>query len=166
MDASSPVSDATTRGRVSVRSASIHDTSAILALGRKAFDELQRRGVPIHPDDNAIFDTLAGVIRHRFCFLAIDHVTGKAIGCIGAFPTRQWWSPQWTLQQAFWYVAPKHRRSKAGELLMRAIITRAREESLPVFMFSLDADKRNVAMQRFMRRLGFSVSGSTFVMKA
>jgi len=148
---------------ISVRSATIFDASAILLLGRRAFDELQAKGVPIFPEDSGLLSTLADVVNNRFCFLAIDKRSGKAVGCIGAVPLRQWWSPKWTLQQAFWYVVPKHRKTRAGRMLMQALLIRAKEAGLPLFMFSLDGGANEQVMRRFMRGMGFTAIGGSYV---
>jgi predicted N-acetyltransferase YhbS len=146
---------------ITVRRANPFDATAILQLGRLSFAELAERGVPIVMDAEACLLTLGDIIRHGFAFIAVSD--GRAIGCVGGQPIKQWWSSAWSLQQCFWFVRPEYRASRAGAELMAAFVARAREARLPIFMSSLDGGGRERAMRRLLRSKGLRAVGSSFV---
>jgi len=105
----------------SVREARPDDLDWLIAQLRE-FSQFFGSRIPLFQDEAFARTTLAAFIAGHFVRIAEQANCGP-VGFIAGGVGRHWMNPEIrTLAEAFWWVAPQHRRSRAGVVLLNEFV--------------------------------------------
>lgn len=143
---------------VTIRTANPADAVEILHLLTAMHGEAPIGHAPI--DTNRAFDFIHHVINSGVVFIAEQD--GVPVGSLGCLPGMDWWSSDVLLKDAWNYVRPEHRASRAGYLLFKAFSDTALNMGLKrksAVVNGQDIDRKD----KFFARFGMVPAGSIYV---
>jgi N-acetylglutamate synthase-like GNAT family acetyltransferase len=143
---------------VTIRTATAADAVEILHLLTAMHAEAPIGHAPIDPA--RAFDFIHRVIGEGAVFIAEKE--GLPVGSLGCMPGMDWWSSEVLLKDAWNYVRPEHRASRAGYLLFKAYTETARNMGLK--RKSAVVNGENIDRKdKFFARFGMVPAGSIYV---
>lgn len=143
---------------VTIRTANKADAVELLHLLTAMHGEAPVAHSPI--DASRAFDFIHHVIGSGAVFIA--ERDGDLVGSLGCMPGMDWWSSETVLKDAWNYVRPEHRASRAGYLLFKAYSETARNMGLKrksAVVNGQDIDRKD----KFFARFGMVPAGSIYV---
>ena len=106
------------------------DLSAVYVMLEQAFEESPVDLPEIAPEK--AWQRIRGIIESQFC-LVIEH-EGEVAGSIAITAGDLWWSDKPALMDAWFYVRPDYRKTRAAVTLMSTARDFAREKGLPLIL--------------------------------
>jgi hypothetical protein len=148
--------------QVTVRRAEAKDSRFIIDELRK-FSEFFGTKKRLFGDDKYVFDGLMDMVTNHVMMVAED-ADGSLMGFIGGYLLKHPYNPEITvLQEAFFWVTPERRRSRAGALLLRAFIDHGRQHATWI-TFALVEEKSEMR-EEHLTSLGFRLHERSYLME-
>ncbi len=142
---------------LSIRQAGLGDAEALLALLTQMHGEAAVRHTPISPA-KALAHIEAAISGGGVFITEIDR---EIVGSIGGVIATDWWSDTPVFGDKWFYVVPKHRRSRAAHLLFKAFSETARNRGLIRKAGVVDGNEAD-RKDRFFESFGLVRAGSTY----
>jgi GNAT superfamily N-acetyltransferase len=141
-----------------VRKAVASDISALYMMLVEMHKNTNVKVAPI--DDYKLLNKINEVIHKGLVLVSCKN--NEIVGSIAGMPTSDWWSLEPTLSDLWFYVSPKHRKSRSAFMLIKSFIKIGKDANLKLrlgHIYSGDMERKD----KFYEKLGLVKAGSTYV---
>ena len=141
--------------------ATFEDIPELLPLLRR-FSMSASEKYSLYPETDEVATTiLERLVYSHPCFVARRN--GKVIGCIAGLLSAHLFNPRIRiLTEAFWWVEPQYRSSRAGLLLLEALMTWAKQYA---DMFVMTLEHNSPVKPETLLKRGFKLRETNFILE-